>query len=71
MNKRIDASQVIIRDGFDHDMFHLGYEWRKNNRTYKRLACNIHIDDIDGLLGSDIYSMAKDMRPGDERDLSL
>ena len=67
MNKRINTSQVIIRSDFDSDMYHLGYEWQKNSRVYKRIACNIHIDDIEGLLGTDIYSIAKDMKPGDSR----
>ena len=55
-----NTTQIITRSAFDPDIYHLGYQWhRSNGKVTKRLACTIHIDDIEGMFGTHIYSLAK------------
>ena len=57
--------RIILRSNYDEDMYHLAYSWRSpNGKLLKRLACTIHIDDIEGMFGEKTYLTAKDIKPG-------
>ena len=53
------SEQVIIHDKFDPDIYHLGYRWQRGHIWLQRLAATIHVDDIEGLFGSEILEQVK------------
>jgi len=55
----------IMRDEFDNDIFHLGYRWVDDHKhEHKRLACSVHIDDIEGMFGEESYTLVNELAPG-------
>ena len=61
------TTTVLIRDSFDDDMYHIGYTFQSKLTTkdHHRMACNIHFDDIAGVFGEDMESLAKSISPGE------
>jgi len=63
-------NQYIYRDPYDRDMFHVGHTYRHDQlpkRKYSRTAFNIHVDDIAGIFGDQLYDMVIDMEPGQKQ----
>jgi len=60
-----EFEQIIMRSEFDEDIYHLGYRWKlSTGKRATRLACTIHIDDIEGMFGEDAYLKVEEMNPG-------
>lgn len=69
----IPTRQILIRDTWDSDIFHVGYAWHSEGLrgTIHRTAATIHIDDIESIFGADIHETAKELVLGGKMDIEI
>lgn len=66
------SDRLICRTSVDPDMFLMAYAWKDQHvrddyglpKTHTSLACAIHIDDIEGIFGEQVFSFAQAMTAG-------
>ena len=64
-------SRFIWRDLHDADIFHITYSFDRGDREMFRTALSIHIDDIEGVFGDELYEKCVKLNQAESYDLFI